>query len=516
MATPAPSRSSTESSWIWSLAMLTAEQNDELTQVAAGTPMGELLRRYWYPVAFTRELEEFPVRPARLLGEDFAVFKTPRGRYGILPEGCPHRRASLAYGVVEADGLRCPYHGWLFGADGSCLDQPAEREETNFRDRVRAAAGVAQELGGLVWAYIGPSPAPELPRFDVFVMEGVRDIGWTELPCNFVQIMENAVDPHHTEWLHGRFFQFMARHQGFDAPPSFGKKHVKVGFDAFESGIIKRRVVEGASEEDGDWKIGHPLVHALQRARPGRHRVPGAGAGTRLPDPGLRRARQAPGGLRGGAGHDGLGDPGADHRPDRGAPGTFGHRRDDAAADVQGEYGPRGSRRGPARGVPGLPRPDRPAVREEQVRRGRLVRHRLHRQGLVPVQPAGRRAEEAAHQGAGKPEGRDRVTAVSAGAGVPAGTGVSGGASVPGGAGITAGADVRRGWFPGDAERHRRDAPRYCPACAAPLALAHGGQGLTTEYWTGSDRVFACFCGACDWSGDIVLADRVIGHEAAD
>jgi 5,5'-dehydrodivanillate O-demethylase len=208
--------------------MLTAEQNDELTQVAAGTPMGELLRRYWYPVAFTRELEEFPVRPARLLGEDFAVFKTPRGKYGILPEGCPHRRASLTYGVVEPDGLRCAYHGWLFGTDGSCLDQPAEREETNFRSRVRAAAGVAQELGGLVWAYIGPSPAPELPRFDVFVMDGVRDIGWTFLPCNFVQIMENAVDPHHTEWLHGRFFEFMARHQGFDAPPSFGKKHVKV------------------------------------------------------------------------------------------------------------------------------------------------------------------------------------------------------------------------------------------------------------------------------------------------
>ena len=72
--------------------------------------------------------------------------------------------------------------------------------------------------------------------------------------------MENAVDPHHTEWLHGRFFEFMARHQGFDAPASFGKKHVKVGFDAFEWGIIKRRVVEGASEEDDDWKIGHPLV----------------------------------------------------------------------------------------------------------------------------------------------------------------------------------------------------------------------------------------------------------------
>jgi hypothetical protein len=75
--------------------------------------------------------------------------------------------------------------------------------------------------------------------------------------------------------------------------------------------------------------------------------------------------------------------------------------------------------------------------------------------------------------------------------------------------------DLRRGWFPADAERHRRDAPRYCPACAAPLALADGGQGLATEYWTGQDRVFVCFCGGCGWAGDIVLAARVIGHEAA-
>ena len=78
------------------------------------------------------------------------------------------------------------------------------------------------------------------------------------------------------------------------------------------------------------------------------------------------------------------------------------------------------------------------------------------------------------------------------------------------------GADRHRGWFPADAERHRRDAPKFCPACAAALALERGGQGLVTEYWSGTDRVFACFCGACGWSGDVVLADRVVGHEAAD
>ena len=84
------------------------------------------------------------------------------------------------------------------------------------------------------------------------------------------------------------------------------------------------------------------------------------------------------------------------------------------------------------------------------------------------------------------------------------------------GNGVVAGGDVGRGWFPLDAERHRRDAPRYCPGCATALSLADGGQGLVTEYWTGQDRVFVCFCGACGWSGDIVLAARVVGHEAAD
>ncbi len=76
------------------------------------------------------------------------------------------------------------------------------------------------------------------------------------------------------------------------------------------------------------------------------------------------------------------------------------------------------------------------------------------------------------------------------------------------------GVDAARGWFPADADSHRRDAPRYCPACAAPLALANGGRGLVTEYWIGQDRVFVCFCGCCGWHGDIVFADRVVSHEA--
>ncbi len=103
-----------------------------------------------------------------------------------------------------------------------------------------------------------------------------------------------------------------------------------------------------------------------------------------------------------------------------------------------------------------------------------------------------------------------------ASAGVPAGVGYSAGTPVGARTDAPVGADVHRGWFPLDAERHRRDAPRFCPGCAAALALADGGSGLVTEYWTGQDRVFVCYCGACGWSGDIVLADRVLGHEAAD
>ena len=240
--------------------MLTVEQNEELTQVGPGTPMGNLLRRYWYPIALEQDFDSRPSKTVRLLGEDWTLYKTPSGKYGIIGEKCAHRRASLTYGVVHEDGIRCGYHGWKYDFDGQCVEQPAEADNQNFRDRVRAKAGLAQVLGGMVWVYVGPQPAPLLPRFDVYVLPGVRDIGYTTLPCNWLQIMENSVDPHHVEWLHGFYFDFVGKVQGFEAPKSFQKKHMKTAFDAHEFGIVKRRVLEGHSEEDDDWKIGHPLV----------------------------------------------------------------------------------------------------------------------------------------------------------------------------------------------------------------------------------------------------------------
>ena len=240
--------------------MLTVEQNEELTQVGPGTPMGELLRRYWYPIAFEQDFDSVPAKTVRLLSEDWTLYKTPSGKYGIIAEKCAHRSASLTYGVVHEDGVRCGYHGWKYDFDGQCVEQPAEADNQNFRERVKMKAGKAQTMGGMVWVYVGPDPAPELPRFDVFVKDGIRDVGYTTIPCNWLQIMENSVDPHHVEWLHGYYFNFVGETNGFEAPKAFQKKHIKTGFDEMEWGILKRRVLEGSTEENDDWAIGHPLV----------------------------------------------------------------------------------------------------------------------------------------------------------------------------------------------------------------------------------------------------------------
>ncbi len=242
--------------------MLTKEENDALTQVGPGTPMGTVLRHYWYPVAMTRELDEFPIKQVRLLGENWAVFRTESGDYGIVDERCPHRGASLVYGLVEEDGLRCGYHGWKFDTDGQCVDILAEPDSSpKFREGCGVRSGSAQEMGGMIWVYIGETPTPELPRYEAYVMDGVRDIGYSMLPCNWLQIMENAVDPYHVEALHGNYFEFIAKWKNIPMPSAFGgNKHEKVAFDPFEHGIIKRRLLVGQDEDSDDWKIGHPLV----------------------------------------------------------------------------------------------------------------------------------------------------------------------------------------------------------------------------------------------------------------
>ncbi len=248
-----------------------AKRQEMLTRVGSGTPMGELLRRYWMPVAASCEVKTQSSRRVRLLCEDLVLYRDTAGRPALIEEKCPHRRASLAFGCIDGEGIRCPYHGWKFDGAGTCLETPAEPEGSTLHQRVKATTYPVEELGGLILAYLGPPPAPLLPRYDLFVWEGVlRDVGVAELPCNWLQIMENSVDPSHLEWLHGHHLAYMREKQGQPAPTHYRKKQIKHGFDLFEHGIIKRRVVEGGSEQDDDWQIGHPLVFPIM-LRVGSH-----------------------------------------------------------------------------------------------------------------------------------------------------------------------------------------------------------------------------------------------------
>ncbi|MGH7894393.1 MAG: Rieske 2Fe-2S domain-containing protein [Candidatus Binatia bacterium] len=241
--------------------MLTGEQQDTLTRVGPGTSMGELLRRYWFPVTASSALHAGRAMPVRLLGEDLVLFRATGGALGLLEARCPHRGASLAYGIVDDCGLRCAYHGWRFDRAGACLEIPSLGDGPSPRERVRARAYRAEELGGLVFAYLGPEPAPLLPRYDLFVWTGaLRDIGRAMLPCNWLQIMENSVDPTHLEWLHGHHLASVREALGGGAPVRYRRRHAEIGFEVFRHGIVKRRVLEGGSRDDDDWRIGHPLV----------------------------------------------------------------------------------------------------------------------------------------------------------------------------------------------------------------------------------------------------------------
>ncbi|MDH3444786.1 MAG: Rieske 2Fe-2S domain-containing protein, partial [Deltaproteobacteria bacterium] len=171
-------------------------------RVGPGTAAGEMHRRYWHPIGFAKELKGRPKRK-RLLGEDLVLFRDEHGKLGLLGLRCPHRATSLEYGHIEDGGLRCCYHGWLFDVNGQCLEQPAEPAQRNFKDRVRHLAYKVEELNGIIFAYLGPEPAPLLPRYDVLVRDdSVRSIWGRVMNCNYFQMVENTVDQHHFRWLH--------------------------------------------------------------------------------------------------------------------------------------------------------------------------------------------------------------------------------------------------------------------------------------------------------------------------
>jgi len=239
--------------------MESVEQNQMLTQVGKGTPMGELMRRYWQPFAAASEIKDKWTLKVRLLGEDLVLYRNRSGELGLITENCPHRRASFFHGIPTQNGIRCPYHGWEFDAKGHCLNQPNEPDNPAFREKVATPAYLVQELGGLLFAYMGPLPAPLLPRLDGFVHPGtIRMLGRSLLPINWLQIMENSLDPVHTEWLHGHHYEFLKEQEGVKV--AISAHHQKIDFKEFEYGMTKHRLLEGHSEDGDDWRIGHPIV----------------------------------------------------------------------------------------------------------------------------------------------------------------------------------------------------------------------------------------------------------------
>lgn len=192
--------------------MLSKEDNEILTRVGPGTPAGTMLRRYWWPVGFTEHVKTkgSPV-PARLLGEDFVLFRDGAGNLGMVDLHCSHRGTSLEFGRVEDAGIRCCYHGWLYDIKGRCLEQPAEPADSTFKDRIKHPAYQVQELGGFIFAYIGPDPAPLLPRYDLLLAEnGERVVGAGTEYCNWLQRAENSVDQTHLVALHAPEYPQMA------------------------------------------------------------------------------------------------------------------------------------------------------------------------------------------------------------------------------------------------------------------------------------------------------------------
>ena len=240
--------------------MLDREMNELLCRVGPGTPVGGLLRRYWMPLAPKLEIDEKGKKQIRLLGEDLVLFKDGQEKYGLVAEQCSHRGASLFYGRLEADGIRCPYHGWKYDVHGRCLEQPAEPPDSTYKDAIRHPAYPVEELGGVLFGYLGPVPAPLLPRYDILVREDwVRRIEiHPVLDCNWLQPMENAVDPSHLYWLHG--------YTG-GAPTS---RDDRMDFEIFERGIYKRHY-------HGERMEIHPLVF------PNLLRGPGNVAHFRIP-----------------------------------------------------------------------------------------------------------------------------------------------------------------------------------------------------------------------------------------
>ncbi|HEY3116357.1 MAG TPA: Rieske 2Fe-2S domain-containing protein [Chloroflexota bacterium] len=236
--------------------MLTREDNELLTRVGPGTPMGQFFRQYWLPVLLSSELPDSdgPPKRARVLGENLIAFRDTSGQVGLLADNCSHRGASLFFGRNEEDGLRCVYHGWKYDVAGRCIDMPNEPPETNFKDRIRHQAYPCRDQNGLIWAYLGPRQVPPpLPDLEfTAVPAGHYQVQKTLRDCNWLQAMEGDIDNAHVPFLHSNLD--VSQETTLSAQIMYGKKLIRLDVVETEYGVMygARR---DADDLEYNWRI---------------------------------------------------------------------------------------------------------------------------------------------------------------------------------------------------------------------------------------------------------------------
>lgn len=216
-----------------------ASRYQYLSDTNPGTPAGELLRRYWQPVALSSDLAPGAApRPIRIMAEDIVLFRDDAGRVGALDRKCAHRCTDLALGRIEDGGIRCPYHGWLFDIDGQVLDAPAEANPA-AKDRIRARSYRVHEAGGAFWIYMGPGEPPVFPDYPALRGSARHRYSckWYG-DCNWMQASEGNIDPVHTSYLHQLELEseeMKARWGVFSNPvrPELGVEETRFGIRLF-------------------------------------------------------------------------------------------------------------------------------------------------------------------------------------------------------------------------------------------------------------------------------------------
>ena len=211
--------------------MLKQADNERVTRSGPGTPLGRLMRAYWQPAALVSEMPaDRPVKAVRLLGEDLVLFRR-EGGWGLVGRFCAHRGVDLSFGRLEDGGLRCLYHGWLYGPDGRCLEQPAEPEHSTFASRVRIPSYPCEERNGVIWTYMGPRQTPPpLPQLEWnMVADNVPWMWRNYRNCNWMQALEGGIESSHVNFLHKTLDRSTTTVPGAQTPNPAGNEIQKYG-----------------------------------------------------------------------------------------------------------------------------------------------------------------------------------------------------------------------------------------------------------------------------------------------